>query len=567
MKCDNKINLIIIIFLVLIALGYRAIFYDYGLPYFTNSDEGSLIKSTLFFFNFLSNSSPSQLSSEPIYGAFINFLFSGFILFIKQIINLDFYFTALPSKIYFDPSLFIKIGRLSSILANSLTVFIFSLLIFKINIKLFDKTLIILLLCFSYSQIEISQVYGKNSYATLFFLSQILLIFKYIEIRILKFKHIIFLSLISAVAFGINYISALPTLLFLFLRFLNKDIRKQEIKSYFFFGVSFLIFILPVLVLHDNPFSLHFLNSEGRELLSPGEGKAQIIIKNIKEYFLLIVNFELPLLIIIILAIFTFKKINFVDLNKFKFLILISFLTLIIFCLADYSKPAVRYFALITPLIYTLLAFVVKYSNPKQVHILRIMILVMTIFNFTISTSVIIKASQKQTQYLALDFIKKNKINTEKTVIHFNELMIRESLNSINTNIELLKDGSIEVSSAARGRNTIDKLEIKAEKLKNFQDIKIFDYEGFIMTNGVDVVNHKNYFKKLKLLSYQYYIIDEHRLLNTMKRKKILRYLDDNFELVNSIKANNILYRRNITNLKNVFKLKRFGPNILIYKL
>ena len=35
----------------------------------------------------------------------------------------------------------------------------------------------------------------------------------------------------------------------------------------------------------------------------------------------------------------------------------------------------------------------------------------------------------------------------------------------------------------------------------------------------------------------------------------------------NSIKGNNILYRRNITNILDVISLERFGPNILIYKL
>jgi hypothetical protein len=567
MISNNKINYLLIFLLFLIAIIFRITFYDYGLPYFTNSDEGSLVKSTLYFFNFLSSSSPSQLSSEPIYGTFINFLFSGFILFIKQIFYLDFNFASLPLKIYLEPSIFIKIGRLSSILANSLTIIIFSLIIKKIEIKIIDKILVILLLCFSYSQIEISQIYGKNSYAVLFFLTQVYFILNYIEQEKLKLNQIIILSFLSAIGFGINYISALPSLLFLFLRFLNNDFRKREIKLYFFFSLLFLIFILPVFFLNDYPFYKHFINLDGRELLSPDKNKIEVILKNIKEYFFLILNFEFPLLIIIILAIFNFKKINLNDLGKFKFLLLVSFLTISIFCLADYSKASVRYFSLIVPLLYIICAIIIKNFNPKRIMFLRVLILTMIMLNFTISLSVIYKSNNKQTQYLALNFIKENKIDSKNTIIHFNELSMRESVNCINTNIELLKNGSIKVSTAARGRNTIDKLEIKAGKLKKFPNSKVFEYEGFIMTNGIDVVDHEKFFTTLKLLKYEYFVIDDHKLLRSSKKKEILNYLSNNFKLIKSIKGNNILYRRNITNILDVISLERFGPNILIYKL
>ena len=87
------------------------------------------------------------------------------------------------------------------------------------------------------------------------------------------------------------------------------------------------------------------------------------------------------------------------------------------------------------------------------------------------------------------------------------------------------------------------------------------------MSNGIEVVNHEKFFKKLKLLEYEYFIIDDHRLLRSSSKKEILSYLNNNFELIKSIKGNNIIYRRNITNILDVINLERFGPNILIYKL
>lgn len=564
---NNKVTIIVLLSIFIISFSYRIIFYDYGLPYFTNSDEGSLIKSTLFFFNLFSSASPSQLSSEPIYGALLNFLFSGFILFLKQLFVLDFNFSLIPNKIYFDPSIFTKIGRLSSILANSLTVGIFSYIILKFKLKLIDKILIILLFCFSYSQIEISQVYGKNSYAVLFFLLQILLIFKLVEKELLTKKDIILLSLTSAIAFGINYISALPTLLFLFSRFLNKEIRAKEIKKYFFFSINFFILIIPVIILNDYPFYKHFFNLEGRELLSPEKNKFQVIIKNFKEYLLLIVNFEIPLLLIYLASINQFIKNKFKNDYKFIFLLLLSFLIILIFCLADYSKPSVRYFALIAPAIYILVGFLGEYLDTKKLIFFRVIIFLLISFNFIISTTVILKSNNKQTQYLALDYMNAVGVSTKNIVIHFNELGMRESIYHLNTNKELLKKKIIQVSKIARGKNTLDKIEIKIEKLNKYSDLSNFKYEGFVMTNGIDILNHEKFFKKLKSLNYTYYIVDNHRLLRTKKKVTVIDYLNKNYELIKSIEGNKILYRRNINNLKEIFELKRFGPDILIYKL
>lgn len=564
---NKKIYYFIIILLTVIAFGYRTISYEYGLPYLTNSDEGSLIKATLYFFNLLSKSSPAQLSNEPIYGAFLNFLFSGFILFFEQLITLDFNFALIPLEIYFDPSIFIRIGRLSSIIANSLTILIFSILIFKIKLLLFDKILIILLLCFSYSQIEISQVYGKNSYAALFFLTQIVLILNYFDNKILNLKKILLLSFVSAIGFGINYISALPTLLFLFTRFLNKEKRNLELKLYIYYSFFFVILIIPALFVNDYPFYRHFFNTEGREMLFPNETKFQIIFKNIKEYFFLILNFETPLIIIIILAIINYKKINSNEKNKLIFLFIVVFFTLLIFCLADYSKPSVRYFALITPVIYIILCIVFSSLNKKKIVILRVITVLMISFNLVISTTVILKANKKQTQYLALDFIIQNNIDSKKTVVHFNELIMRESIYSLNTNIQLLNEEIIKVAKIARGRNTIDKLKNKKVMIKKFPNLIKSKFEGFIMTNGTEVINYSKFLNKLKNLNYQYYIIDDNKLLRTQEKKELLKELNINYHLIHTIDANDILYRRNIKNIKDIFNLERFGPKILIYKL
>ena len=184
-----------------------------------------------------------------------------------------------------------------------------------------------------------------------------------------------------------------------------------------------------------------------------------------------------------------------------------------------------------------------------------------------ISLVVIVKSNNKQTQYVALNFIKESKIDSKNSVIHFNELNMRESFNSINTNIELLRDGSIKVSKSAFGRNTIDKLEIKAEKLEKFPNFQVHDYKGFVMSSGINVVNLEQFFKKLKLLEYKYFIIDDHRLFRSSNKNEILNYLKVNFKLIKSIKGNNILYRRNINNILDVINLEKFGPNVFIYKL
>ena len=77
------------------------------------------------------------------------------------------------------------------------------------------------------------------------------------------------------------------------------------------------------------------------------------------------------------------------------------------------------------------------------------------------------------------------------------------------------------------------------------------------MTNGIDVVDHEKFFTTLKLLKYEYFIIDDHKLLRSSKKKEILNYLSNNFKLIKSIKGNNILYRRNITNILDVISLEK----------
>ena len=90
----------------------------------------------------------------------------------------------------------------------------------------------------------------------------------------------------------------------------------------------------------------------------------------------------------------------------------------------------------------------------------------MIMLNFTISLSVIDKSNNKQTQYLALNFIKEKKL-IQNTIIHFNELSMR-SINCINTNIELLKNGSIKVSVHVV-EILLTNLKQKLRSLKNFQ--------------------------------------------------------------------------------------------------
>ncbi len=135
---------IFLIFLIFTVIYLRYI--NYGLPFFLNNDEGSFLKSTIYFFYFFSEK--YKYLSDPFFAPFFNFVIVSILALVYGFLNFDVF--EITKQIYFDPSLLIIFGRLASLLICVTGVFFSYLILKKLKIS---KILIINLLvslCFSF---------------------------------------------------------------------------------------------------------------------------------------------------------------------------------------------------------------------------------------------------------------------------------------------------------------------------------------------------------------------------------------------------------------------------------
>ena len=100
--------------------------HKYGLPYFVNNDETAGMKNLLYFYGFFSYA--NQNIVEPIYYGFINFLSTGFLILLKNLISWNYTLANLKDFIYLNPDILFGLGRISSIIFCCLSLFCFYLI-------------------------------------------------------------------------------------------------------------------------------------------------------------------------------------------------------------------------------------------------------------------------------------------------------------------------------------------------------------------------------------------------------------------------------------------------------
>ena len=144
---------------------FYARYLNHGLPFFVNNDEIGFLKSTLFFFNFFSSN--YKYLADPFYSPLFNFLGSAFIALVDGIINNN--FSDIANHIYFNPSLLIKYGRLTSLLVSGTSLFIIYLILNKLKISKIIILNLLISISLSFFFLDISLTNGKNSFFLLFF--------------------------------------------------------------------------------------------------------------------------------------------------------------------------------------------------------------------------------------------------------------------------------------------------------------------------------------------------------------------------------------------------------------
>ena len=213
--------------------------HKYGLPYFVNNDETAGMKNLLYFYGFFSYA--NQNIVEPIYYGFINFLSTGFLILLKNLISWNYTLANLKDFIYLNPDI---LWAWKNIKYNfcCLSLFCFYLISKKLNLNKFYILVSFLALLFSYLFIDIAIVLGKNSLLLLLFLIQYYFFIKYSK-KIEKFnlKSYLILALLGSLAWGINYWAATPSVYAIIYLHLEKY-RFKKVGYIFLFGLIFFIF-------------------------------------------------------------------------------------------------------------------------------------------------------------------------------------------------------------------------------------------------------------------------------------------------------------------------------------
>lgn len=141
--------------------------YQYGLPYFSNYDEGSGMKTLLYFYSFFSYA--NQNIVETFSYGFINFLSTGLLILLKNIFFWNYSLANLKDFIYLNPDILYGFGRISSLIFCCLSLYYFYLISNKLNLNKYYIFTSFLAFSLSYLFLDIGIVLGKNSLLLLFF--------------------------------------------------------------------------------------------------------------------------------------------------------------------------------------------------------------------------------------------------------------------------------------------------------------------------------------------------------------------------------------------------------------
>ena len=565
----DKLSLIIICFLFFF---YYLEVLDYGLPYFENFDETTHIKSINYFFGFFTYA--NQQIHEPIYAPFIHFILSGTFIFIKYIFFGNFNFSETVNLIYLNPNILFENVRLSSLLISTGSLVIFFSILKKLEINNFLITLSLISVSLSYLFMDISIVAGKNSVLLFIFLLQYyLFLIYYLNIEKLNLKSYFLFGFITSIAWGVNYWAATPGLYAIFLLHYKK-FRLTQLKNLFSFFLIFLIFgiIFNFVVSSDN-FLDHIFSPEYIKDYNYKEStKISIIISELIDGINLIRFYEryfLEFLFICFFITFIFKMKIDRNLIFLNFFLLLE--PIILFAIADYSHPHLRYLGPSIFLIFITTCMIIKSINIKNNQLSRfltvsfLIIVLSTSYNklnILYETHKLIK--KKFVQYEILENFKNDKV-----VFDFPYAIYRENEKTLNLYKNLLNKGIIDLNDSSDGKNNLSEIEKKIKIINKFKYKNITPIsKDFVFMGGEFIIkDYEIYFKTLSK-EYKYYVLD----MNKNSKKYI--FLKKNYKLKKKYQNGETIALRSITrklkkefNPKQIQMINKIGSSFVVFNL
>ncbi len=491
-----KTSIIVIIFSFIF---FYSRYLNHGLPFFVNSDEISFLKSTLFFFNFFSSS--YKYLGDPFYSPLFNFFGSAFIALADSLINNN--YSDIKNHIYFNPSLLMKYGRLTSLIVSGLSLFITYLILNKLKISRIITLNLMISISLSFFFLDISLTNGKNSFFLLFFLLQYYFFLKYFQ-KIEKFnvKSYFVFGFLAAFSWGINYFCAVVSITSILLL----HYKKYKLTNLYYFIYFFILFILigfiPNYIFNETSTIWHVI-----DISDPSNNTLTNRMYKFQDSFIRaskIIYFTERYYFLLFIIIFSFyiksKKLQ----NRFLFFFTTILLLEPIFLLliAERAYPQLKYFS--PSIVLTYILFGLGFNEILKIYNKKILISLFLIVNFII---IILKFSQFSS---AINIIKsdhnfynvyeKEVQNSDKTIYFLRKIFIRKNENNLNLYKELHLNELIKEKKY--GKDNLQSLNKKLKKIDN----------NYLMTS--------NQLKKISVLENNFEFKDLEKLFKFLKEEK-----------------------------------------------
>ena len=562
-----SINLVITILFISLFIIYYSSFLNYGLPYFLNADEVAHLKSVLYYFGFFSSANKNIV--EPLFAPFFNFLISGVLIFLNNLFFLKLSIFELENFIFLNPDKLVFFLRAASLITSCFSFFILFLIIKKLKINFLLYLLITVSIFFSPFILDVSLIAGKNASLLLFFLLQFYIFIKYyLKISSFNFKSYILFSILTSLSWGINYWCATPSIYGIALLHYNKY-KFKKFKFLFIFLFIFLIFgIFPNLLLtSDNPLIHLFANTIMENY--DNSSKINKFYQDIKSTFYIFFNFEKLLLFALIISFIFAKYLTKIEKGLIFSIFFLSIEPAILFAVASYSYPQLRYFGPSIILMHLLIVIILdravksKDFNFKFSIIFHVIIIILfiTIFDKIKLTRKYLKVlNNNYNQYEAFNYLK----DSENQTLIITPALYRENVNNLNFFEFLLTNKLIVLNPNADNKNSFEQLIVKKNKIENSSRANIYpNSKQFIFFGGEYLI--QNEYNFLNEVSKKFKFILIHggyaELINILKKNY---KLEKSFENDGAETARGYLSEIRSTKFSNI---KKIGPTLYLFKL
>ena len=576
-----KLTFKLIIFIIISAF---VLFYSrqsyYGLPYFLNNDEGSFLKSTLFFFNLFSDS--YKYLSDPFFAPLVNFFLVSFMSLIYGIIKLDIF--NLFKYIYYDPALLILFGRISSLLICAMSLILTFLILKKLKISKIIILNIILSLSFSFFFLDIAIVNGKNSYYLLFFLIQYYLFTKfYIKIEKFNKSSYLLIGFAAGCAWGVNYFCALVSIYSIIILHYKKFKITNSHFLLFFFLIFLIIGFLPSFYFTKKPLLDFIIGIQSSEVLDLNTNER---LNKIYESFLRSIKIlfftEKFTFLFLMLSVPFYLKNKFLNQRSFflfSFVLLFEPIILLIVA-SDQVFPQLKYFSASIVIAYILSSIV--FNNFFNKYNKNYILILITVLNLNIiyfkyqqlEISLNVISADHNFYYVVNE--KMNKTLYKETIFFEPHIFLRKNLENLKLYQKLYSNNLVSNNWYQKDNPTVLKEKIDKFDKKYFKSNSNNINQIIFLENIYEIENLNNFFKFLKYKEkFNYILIPIYSDSSGRTDLPLLNYVKHNFDLLETYYGNDLIsardvvekiYMGEIINFQNL-KINRIGPQYGLFKI